>query len=311
MGVRRAFDGRRGALLTAVALVVNLLTAAGVVVIRVGARGTPVTPGQALAQFRERQGARPAANPSGRAAGVGGGARRPASLGPSQLSRPGIGSSSPAATRATPPPSPGPGSSPAGTLPPVGVYSYTTSGYEQVAVPGSRRDFPKQTAMTVESSGCGVVQTWQPFQQHTEKTTVCMGAQGPRLFSYYVAVSFYGQNQTQTVFCGADAYLYTWGAASGKRWSYTCQSNQTTAQNHAELIGYQTLVVGGTAVRTAHVHVDTVTSGPNGTGNSPADYWFDTTNAILVRNTGTVSSNGSAHYYEQYDLELDSLKPRT
>jgi len=287
------------------ALAAATLIAGGLdVVVRVGSHGNPISPQQALARYRATvagasepgMAGRPTARP-----------HRPA-----QASAPGSGRPSPPTLGRRGPRLPATTSPVRGQpLPLPGVYVYATSGYEQVAVPGSRRDFPRSTAITVQPYSCGVVETWQPFQQHTERTVVCAARVAPVLASYYVSVSFYGQTDTTTVTCRPDAYLYLNGAAVGRTWSYTCSSAKTTARNRARVIGYQTLTVHGQPVRTVHVHVDTVTSGPNGGGSSPADYWFAATNGLLIRNTGAVHGNGTAHYYETYDLQLTDLQPQT
>lgn len=277
----------------------------------VGAKGTPVGVNQALTRFRASLPPVTAAVAPGHPTTTTAASAPPKGAAAVTAPIPTAGGSGTAQTlRAQ---GVGAGAGPAETLPAPGVYVYDTSGYEEVSIPGSRRDYPSQTTITVQPAGCGVVETWQPFEQHTERTTLCLSPTGLLMASYFVEVAFYGQTSTTTVVCGADAYVVRDGAKAGQTWSFTCSSAQVKAANEVTFIGLETIDVAGRPILTRHVHIDTSTIGAKGArGNSPADYWFAAGGPeLLVRNTGTVRSDGSVSYTETYDLELRSTEPQT
>src|SRR3712207_8673916 len=47
-----------------------------------------------------------------------------------------------------------------------GVYTYTTTGYEEVDQPHDRHDYPRQTALTLRHTDCGFVQR---SEEHTSE----------------------------------------------------------------------------------------------------------------------------------------------
>jgi hypothetical protein len=79
------------------------------------------------------------------------------------------------------------------------------------------------------------------------------------------------------------------------------------------MIAIEQVEVGGTPVAARHVRVTTKLTGGE-SGSSAADYWFSVDRFILVKNTGSLSTDasgtfGNQHYSENYDLLLRSLTP--
>ncbi|MBV9485196.1 MAG: hypothetical protein JO246_03995, partial [Frankiaceae bacterium] len=58
-------------------------------------------------------------------------------------------------------------------LPPPGVYSFRTSGDEEVGLPGGHRDLPNTTTITVAATGCGESEEWAASTQHSESRVLC------------------------------------------------------------------------------------------------------------------------------------------
>ncbi len=198
-------------------------------------------------------------------------------------------------------------------LPELGVYRYATSGHESVSVPGSGRDFPEETAITITDSDCGVLETWQPFEEHEEHNLVCPDGPNTRLAAFESDIVFYGQTDREEFTCDPAASFGSADLQSGQRWSFTCSAETTTAESHATLVGHEQLTVADTVVDSVHVRVDTTLTGHE-QGNSTNDYWFRTSDTLLIKNTGTIHSRssgsfGSTDYTETYDLLLTSLTP--
>lgn len=292
--------------------VVGLLVVSLFGLVLVARRATPVTVSQALTQFRaarHRMGPTRPTPATVRSASV-----------PIPAASPAPSAGLPAGTHLAGP-GPVPGPAPESTssirpdaLPAPGVYTYATTGYEEVSVPGSRRTFPSQTTITVEPAGCGEVEIWQPFAQHTERTTVCPSGGGLRMAEYYFSDSFYGQTATSDSICDQNAYLHFAAVTPGQSWTFTCSSSRTTITNRATVIGREIVGVGGQEVPTIHVHVDSTLSGASD-GTSPSDYWFSVPGDVLVKNTGQVNSKtsgsfGTTSYNEVYSLLLSSMQPQ-
>lgn len=228
------------------------------------------------------------------------------------------GTSSPATpTPSRPAPTgsqPAPSRSSARQAPPPGVlgtFSYATTGYEQTNIPNTRRTYPSTTEITNKAHGCGVLSTWKPVSQHVQKQLICPSGSDLKIKAYQTTISFFGVSSGESFKCAGASYVYRPHVTAGTVWKYRCKSPDAVASQTATVIGYQTVDVGGTAVRALHVHVSTKLSG-NSSGTSVQDYWIDTNRPVLVKETGTVNATQqSVHYTESYSLALKSLSPKT
>jgi hypothetical protein len=200
-------------------------------------------------------------------------------------------------------------SAPPGVL---GTFSYATTGYETTNIPGTRRTYPSTTKITNKLKGCGVQSTWKPVSEHVQKQLVCPATgHALKIADYQTTISFYGVSSGEDFKCSGPSYIYQPNVAPGTVWKYRCKSSDATAQQTARVIGYQTISVGGTAVRTLHVHVDTKLRGSS-SGTSSQDYWIATKKPVLVKETGTVAaSQKNVRYSSTYSLALKSLSPKT
>jgi hypothetical protein len=197
---------------------------------------------------------------------------------------------------------------PAGVL---GTFTYATSGGEGTTIPGTQRDFPKTTKITNKLEGCGVASTWTPIPQHTQKQVLCPGSDGIKITSYETTISFYGVKSGENFKCSGPSYVYRNDASAGDAWTFRCKSPDAVAVQTTRAVGYEKLDVGGTSVRTLHVHVVAkLTGGSNGT--STQDLWIATAKPILVKETGKVTaSQQNVRYSSTYSLALKSLSPKT
>jgi hypothetical protein len=193
----------------------------------------------------------------------------------------------------------------------LGTFSYATTGYETTNIPGTRRSYPSTTKITNKAHSCGVQSTWKPVSEHAQKQLVCPSGNALKIVEYQTTISFYGASSGEDFKCSGPSYIYQPKVAPGTVWKYRCKASDATASQSAKVIGYQTINVGGTAVRTLHVHVDTKLSG-NSSGTSSEDYWIATSKPILVKETGAVAATQqNVRYNETYSLALKSLSPKS
>jgi hypothetical protein len=193
----------------------------------------------------------------------------------------------------------------------LGTFSYATTGGEQTNIPGTSRGFPKTTTITNKLEGCGVSSTWKPIPQHVQKQVLCPANDGLRVKSYETTISFYGVSSGENFRCSGPSYIYRDDVKAGDTWSFKCKSADATAVQHSEAVGFETIKVGGSTVRTLHVHVETKLQGQDA-GSSSQDYWIWTKKPVLVKETGKVTADQqNVHYSSTCSLALKSLSPKT
>jgi hypothetical protein len=196
------------------------------------------------------------------------------------------------------------------TLPPPGVYSYTTTGSESIGVPGGSRSYPKTSTITVENAGCGVKEDWQPNNQHSETKRLCLHHGVVRLAGFSTRVAFFGVGSTQTYTCGRDAVVYSPDMAVGQSSTFSCSSTDSTARQTVTPRGFTRLTVNGTSVRVLHVTVASMLTGANH-GTSQQELWLSTDHSVLVKNTGRIdATQRGVNYHERYTLQLQHLTPQ-
>ena len=196
------------------------------------------------------------------------------------------------------------------TLPPAGVYAYTTTGSESIGVPGGTRSYPKTSTITVEDSGCGVSEDWQPNSQHSETRQLCINHGVVRLAGFSTRVAFFGVGSTETYACGHDAIVYSPDMTMGAATTFSCTSSDSTAQQTVTPDGFGHITVDGTSVRVLHVTVASTLTGENH-GTSLQELWLSTDHSVLVKNTGRIdATQRGVNYHEKYALALQHLTPQ-
>jgi hypothetical protein len=193
----------------------------------------------------------------------------------------------------------------------LGTFSYATTGGESTNIPGTSRQFPKITKITNKLEGCGVASTWKPIPEHVQKQVLCPDADGVKVKSYATTISFYGVSSGENFKCSGPSYVYRSDVRAGDTWTFKCKSPDAVAVQHSRAVGYETINVGGTAVRTLHVHIETKLKGDS-SGLSVQDAWIGTKQPVLVKETGRVNATQqNVHYTSSYSLALKSLSPKT
>ena len=265
---------------------------------------TPYTPQQALQDFR--------AQPSAPAHSA---ATAPPSTGATASPSP-----DPVAP-AAPTPTPRPAASPAAVASagpePVtpGVYAYRTSGHEQVDIlGGSRHDYPAETTMTYRRTPCGVQVRWQPLQDRYSTDDVCHTVAGGQLSRAFQRHTFFGQSDDEDLLCSRGLILVPTEPRAGQASTGTCRGKVSVVALRIEVLGLTRTDVGGTSVEVVHVMVTGRLSG-GARGTTKREVWL-TRGGLTVRTISYVDSDrdtqvGSAHYVEQYELNLRSLEPQS
>lgn len=209
----------------------------------------------------------------------------------------------------TPSPTPTATASPA-SLPPPGVYAYTTRGSESIGVPGGSRSYPNTSTITVENSGCGVLEDWQPNNQHSETRQLCLHDGAVLLAGFSTQIGFFGVSSSESYVCGPDAIVYSPDMTIGQSTTFTCDSPDSAAKQTVTPDGFEHLTVDGTSVRVLHVTVASVLTGQNH-GTSMQELWLTTNHSVLVKNTGQIdATRRGVNYHEKYSLSLQHLTPQ-
>ncbi|HSZ36623.1 MAG TPA: hypothetical protein VK773_05995 [Acidimicrobiales bacterium] len=194
---------------------------------------------------------------------------------------------------------------------PPGVYTYRTTGGENLSLPGMGRSFPPRTAMIVTGGSCAAI-SWVPLTQHSETLTECAGPGGafavPRLVTHE---SIAGTDTTSVVTCPATAYLLPPDAVPGHKWAATCalKSPAETVTLAGQVLGQSTMSVAGHSVTVEHTRF-TLTFDGSEAGTNPTDFWIVPTSGLVVQEREDVDvTSGGVHYGENMLSRLSSLSP--
>jgi hypothetical protein len=202
------------------------------------------------------------------------------------------------------------------SLPPLGVYTYATSGSEHIDVlGGTGHDYPKQTTVTVTRDGCGVNLRWDLLQERREDWRLCTGpdgivwqAQGGHFYH-----EFFGHGELQTLVCDRPALLVPLDGAARPEVPLECHLDTQEWQPQWTVIGLDTRTVGGVAVPVTHVRMVIDMNGKY-YEHTTMDYWLDT-HGLPVHVAGTKTSKtnsglvGDVVYTETISADLESLEP--
>jgi hypothetical protein len=190
------------------------------------------------------------------------------------------------------------------------VYAYETSGSESIGVPGGTRSYPKSSTITVENTGCGVMEDWQPNNQHSETRQLCLHRGSVRLASFSTYVAFFGVGSTESYTCGSDAVVYSPDMTIGQSTTFTCNSSDSATKQTVTPDGFEHLTVDGTSVRVLHITIASLLMGEDH-GTSTQELWLTTDHCVLVKNTGQIdATQRNVNYHEKYSLSLQHLAPQ-
>lgn len=207
------------------------------------------------------------------------------------------------------PPAPAP--APTFALPTQGVYTYATTGGEEINTPGGKRSYPEETFGVLRlEGGCAWSIEFRVLEEHREAFTLC--TEGPVITETESRsdIVFYGAENRETYTC--DLVHGDLGAAPGSTTTGRCTGDQgTNTEKTTEVIGREVLVVGGVQVETIHTRSETVISGAS-QGFAVTNQWITVDTGLIVRVERVAdSSRGAIDYHEEVTFMLQSLTPRS
>ena len=194
-----------------------------------------------------------------------------------------------------------------------GVYVYATTGGESVDVlGGAHHRYPVNTSITARRVACGLELDWAALVGRATTWTLCSTNAGIELRGSDQRHKFFWQSD-HTKYACVGAVLVPVGDAPAAGHDFTCTSATAVASGQAQLVGSETIEVGGTPVATMHTRTVATISGANH-GTETADWWLDTATALPVRivlqsRTSRKTIVGLAHYNEDAELRLLSMTP--
>ena len=325
-GERRRRRRRR---LTAAAMVVGLVgSCGGIFVLTQRDRATPIDLATALRSFRHARPLSRGLDPSqaGGAGAPGAGAGQGPTAGAAAApAGPGTGDPAAAAVAVHPVP-PGPaGPAPAAATtagaafvaPAEGVYVYDTTGGESISMFGARHDYPAQSYASVHRLAGGA---WQMdvtvVKEHVDHYT--FGAEPGRDVESAQGreVTFFGQTDGATYSADPPALLADAAAVPGSATEAVFRgADGSTARSRIVSVGRQEISVGGTAVDTYAITLDSVMSG-KASGSEHDQVWLDPTTGLIVKlhrdiDTQAHAVFGNVRYIEHATFSLHSRTPNT
>lgn len=194
-----------------------------------------------------------------------------------------------------------------------GVYVYATTGGESIDVlGGANHHYPAQTSITARRVACGLELDWAALQGRTTTWTLCSTDAGIELRGSDEQHKFFWQTDRTNYAC-TGALLVPAGEAAAAGYDFSCTAPKAAEQGTAQLVGPETITVGGAPVATIHARTIGTISGEN-QGIETVDWWLDTATAVPVRillksRTSRKTIVGLTHYREDADLRLVSMTP--
>lgn len=200
-------------------------------------------------------------------------------------------------------------------FPAEGVYVYDTTGFEEVdALGGARHDYPAQTSIVHRREGCGATETWQPFRDRRDVRQLCAEPGRHRMAYFDATRSFFGQTDTRRLECDEGASAFVADARPGDVFEFRCVQEGADAANRVEILGVETVVVGGQPVEAVHSRATSQVTG-GASGSSEIESWVHPETGLTLKRISVLDGSepgpgGKVSYHEEYTLVLRSLEPR-
>jgi hypothetical protein len=298
---------RRNYLKVAVACLVLFIFSSGGYVFAERNATTKVTVGEAVGRFRSdahgSSTARTITSGVGGPAGQGvAGSRAPASSAPSVARQP---SHAPAAAPAP------------YVLPPPGVYTYRTTGGEQISIAGAHHDYPAETTATVTHlDGCHWRIENDVIKEHTDIRTFC--GRTSDLFQDEQArwVTFYGKREGENITFAPPQLMNDVSERAGARTSADGSDPDGDGVTvERTYIGRVPIAIGDETISAVRIRMDGTMTGSS-QGTSVDDLWLDPITGMTLRWDRFVDAvsnkfGANVRYTERASFVLESPVPRT
>ena len=192
------------------------------------------------------------------------------------------------------------------------MYTYNTSGFEEIDRPHERHEYPQSTTISLRHTDCGFVARWQPLETRWDQLDVCTGRSTAQLNGMATSREFFGRRQESTYVC--DTGSIAWSTGPGARFTSRCDDGATVVQTSGRVVGREAVQVGDDVVEAVHVSLRSTMEGQT-RGTWVIDRWLHPDTGLLLRAVGRTdvtsdSPIGEVHYREQIDNRLTSLTPR-
>ena len=219
-----------------------------------------------------------------------------------------------AASTAPGPGSAGPTAAAAFSAPAEGVYSYRTSGHEEVSLGGGRHDYPERSYAAVRRrAGCDWEIEHRVLEEHVERAVYC--SQPGRLThsEERSEITFFGQANGSTYRCDPPMVVAAVTDLPGTKRTVTCRAEDGQAVITTTFVGRERLTVGGVAVEALRVLSEGVVSG-RAEGTSRSETWLHPDTGLMLKHTRKVQTRADAFgttvdYREDAAYELERLEP--
>ncbi len=201
-----------------------------------------------------------------------------------------------------------------GSRPEPGVYLYETVGDEHIdALGGATHTYPAKTTMSVTLTDCGYRVRWDVFKERFDELDLCVSPAGESVATTRQYREFFGLSNDRTYQCDAEALVRVEPSVFGETRATPCTSPTSDAEIRVTVLGNESIEVGGSAVDSLHILLETTLSG-DVRGTSTLNYWADPGTGLIFRRESSVQTDadsplGVTKYDENYTVQLVSLDP--
>ncbi len=203
-------------------------------------------------------------------------------------------------------------------LPPAGVYTYRTTGGEQISVAGAHHDYPPESTATVTHvGGCHWRVEFDVIKEHTDILNLCSRTNELRQSSQARWVSFFGKRDGQEFTFSPPALVSDATERPGARSQALGKGDERgDVQLVRTYVGREPISIDERTIMSVHIHLDGTAAG-KASGKSVDDVWLDPATGVALRWERSVDAIADAafgakvHYTENAKFILESLQPRT
>jgi hypothetical protein len=194
-------------------------------------------------------------------------------------------------------------------LPAEGVYSWDTSGYEEVG--GARRSFPKESQRIITRDSGG----WHQHHYFSEEreiwTDFVTGENGASIAMQRNKVTFGPVTNDSTIDFSPAMFVGPTAPEEGQTWDGSW-TGKTYGDYTGKVFEHGTMTIGGKKVEVWGVEVNLQFKGEQ-EGTVQAKVWLDLKHGLTVREdyVQTVKAGAGTTYHAEWSMTLKSLHPQT
>jgi hypothetical protein len=194
-----------------------------------------------------------------------------------------------------------------------GVYSFATSGFEEIdALGGARHEYPPETFVTISAIECGFLVRWDGLEERWTEWELCSTDAGFELASLTSFHRWFGQSNLEPYACEAGALLIPENADADVI-TFVCSLEPTVETYTREVVGIEEIEVAGTTAAAMHVRLHSVIEG-NTEGIATLDLWWLEgaplpVRFVIERDNVTDAAVGEVAYTERFEITAASLFP--